>query len=230
VDSNDDHPLSRLELLALAHALRTPLTTLSMGLELLRHERADSANARRDVVAALVDASEELRRLVDRSLHIERLGAYVGPPAREVFDVRRIVGEAIEPLRVQAKKRRVRFSSRAAARRVMVRGDALKLAWIATALVGNALRYARPGGFVEVVVTARREEARMIVRDDGPGIPSSVVAELESPHTASVLTLHLVREIAEAHGGRLVVAPSTLGAVVEIVVPRARVRRSDDAA
>jgi signal transduction histidine kinase len=100
--------------------------------------------------------------------------------------------------------------------------DPEKMGWAVTALVGNAMRFVRrgtrqmPGG--SIAVRASRDgttpnDVLIVVEDDGPGIPPSLVERLfkrapGAPH-ATGLALTVVRDILEAHGGSLSLATST---------------------
>ena len=59
---------------------------------------------------------------------------------------------------------------------VLVCGDRDRLKQVLVNLIGNAINYTPPGGEVVVSVT-RRNQARLIVSDTGPGIPAE-----EFPH------------------------------------------------
>jgi len=90
--------------------------------------------------------------------------------------------------------------------------DAEKVAWAVTTLVGNALRYIRPGTrrmpggaiAVEMSYDATTHEVAITVQDDGPGIPADTVEHLfdRNGRPQGGLALLLVRDIVVAHGGR----------------------------
>jgi signal transduction histidine kinase len=102
--------------------------------------------------------------------------------------------------------------------------DPNKIAWVIAALVGNALRFVRrgtrmrPGGTIGVSVSVDAASGELIVevRDDGPGMPRETVAGLftESDRQlhAAGLGLSLVRDVIQAHGGRIEIKSSTEGA------------------
>jgi signal transduction histidine kinase len=93
--------------------------------------------------------------------------------------------------------------------------DREKVAWAATALVGNALRYlasttrGEVGGSI-VVHTTHESAAHTVsisVQDDGPGIPDDKLPFLFERRRGAIhadgLALMLVRQIISAHGGRI---------------------------
>jgi len=111
--------------------------------------------------------------------------------------------------------------------------DAEKVAWAVTSLVGNALRYIRPGtrrmpgGAIVVQMTydAVAKEVAISVQDDGPGIPADKVAHLfdRSGRPQAGLALLLIRDIVVAHGGQCEVQSRTdafdHGTTVRLTLP-----------
>src|SRR4029077_1836337 len=111
--------------------------------------------------------------------------------------------------------------------------DAEKIAWAVTTLVGNALRYIRPGtrhmpgGAIAAQMShdAAANEVTISVQDDGPGIPAGKVAHLfdRNGRPQGGLALLLVRDIIVAHGGRCEVQSRTEaldhGTTVRLTLP-----------
>jgi signal transduction histidine kinase len=116
--------------------------------------------------------------------------------------------------------------------RIDVDGD--KIAWVVTALVGNALRYVRPrsmmmpGGtiIVRAAFNSVSREVVVEVQDDGPGIPEDRLPTLFDPRPDGprrALGLQMVREVVAAHGGSLEVDSQTeafmSGTIVRLMLP-----------
>src|SRR6185437_16857778 len=97
------------------------------------------------------------------------------------------------------------------------------------------MRYVRcgtrqmPGGSISVTASrdAARGELRVVVEDDGPGIPAGVEANLfrrapGAPFTTG-LALKVVHDVVEAHGGSMELTSSTAeddhGTTVELRIP-----------
>lgn len=83
----------------------------------------------------------------------------------------------------------------------------------------NLVRNATDAGATEIAVTARRDGARVSLelRDDGPGLPDFVLANLrgEKPGSGGTgLGLMIASELAQAHGGALTVAATGPGGTV----------------
>jgi signal transduction histidine kinase len=188
-----------------SHELKTPLTTVNGNLELL--EQAPSPEDRAEILA---ETRQEVRRMA-RLVRDLLLLAEVGEPGRRDRHpvhldqlTRAVVG------RVAGRLPRVRLLVEP----VVVSGDEDRLGQVVTNLLQNALRYASaaPGA---VLVTVKRgpAEARLVVEDDGPGLPAEALERVfdrfyrvdrarSRGHGGTGLGLAIVRHIAEAHGGR----------------------------
>ena len=113
--------------------------------------------------------------------------------------------------RLQARERGVALETRSRRRTsCAIAGDATKLGWALSNLIGNALRYTPRGG-VDPRRGARRSPSvvRISVSDSGPGIPPEQreriferFAQGEEPGAAG-LGLAIVRDVVQAHGGRI---------------------------
>lgn len=131
----------------------------------------------------------------------------------DVFD---LFYSSLQPLALQALRSGVQLQLVKLGELPALHVDREKLAWAVTALVGNALRYVglgRPEGDVGGSIVVRvayepgAEFVSVSVQDDGPGIPDDKLPFLferrsHAPH-ADGLALSLVRQIVDAHGGRI---------------------------
>ena len=112
-----------------------------------------------------------------------------------------------------------------------VRGDAVLLARAAANLVDNALRHGRPGG----VVTVRVRDGELTVSNGGSVIGAEDLGRLTQPFErlgrgsapGTGPGLSIVKSIADAHGGRLLLdAPPAGGLVARLALPPVQVRES----
>lgn len=211
--------------LALAHALRTPLTSLSLGLGLLSEGTLGPLNERqRDVVRTLTSEIARLGLLVDRALDTDRLGSYAGPLDRVAVDLGDLVRDAARPIEAQAREKGVRVEEALAAGARVI-ADPVKLAWVATSLMGNALRFSPPGSAITARVVASAGEASLEVGDAGPGVPLDQADRVFGRDGGRAL--FLAREIVEAHGGVIHVRPGAArGSVFTVRLPIAEEREA----
>lgn len=181
-----------------AHQLRTPLAIL--------RARLDGMGAGPDT-AALKRDCDRITRVVSQLLAIARLDAHeieIGETV-ELCALARETVSALAPLAI-AEGRSLSLDAGTAP--IAVRGNSAALDDALGNLIENALRFAPPGGAVEVAV---RPGAALAVLDRGPGIKPEERARVFEPFwrgsdprgPGSGLGLAIVAEIAAAHGGRV---------------------------
>jgi signal transduction histidine kinase len=214
-----------------AHELRSPLTALSLELQLL--ERAPDEAARREALANLKAAAARAIHLVEQLLTLAR-----NEPREPVGELRPLaleqpVAEGIADAHALAASRQIELSLEADP--ATIRGDRGALRTLVRNLVDNAVRYTPEGGCVRVRTRAAsgiagREAALLEVADSGPGIPPAArerafdrfYRRAGSPEGGSGLGLAIVKAVADRHGAevRLGDAPEG-GLLVTVVFPPA---------
>ena len=214
----------------LSHELKTPLTALREGAELLHDEVGGPLlEAQRRVVSIMKDNSIKLQRLIEELLDYQRAlhAAAALAPRRLALDALvREVARSHE-LAAQAKGQRLALELE----RVQVNADPEKLRSIVDNLIGNAVKFTPPGGSVAVSARSNGSEALIDVIDSGPGVPAeereSIFdsffrgrAKASARVEGSGLGLAIAREFVEAHGGRISVLAEERGAHFRVALPR----------
>jgi signal transduction histidine kinase len=186
----------------IAHELRTPLVHLDT-----RLLRALEANRDEHVAADLADARGDIRSVVslfDALLDIgmTETGNGLGRGAVDC-DLAEIAINVADLYRPSAEEAGLDFSTRIAAT-VPMRGEPMAIARIIANLLDNALKYAPAGSHVCLAV---EEGPRIVVEDDGPGVPPEdrdhIFGRFHRAGAAGPghgLGLALVRVIAARHG------------------------------
>ncbi len=185
-------------LAAISHDLRTPITTLR-----LRAEFIDDPETRERILATL----EEMQRMTEATLAFAREEAAVEPTRR--VDLAALVESVAADLADLGHD--VAFAPALAAP-YPCRSVALKRA--VRNLIENAIRY---GQRARVSLEAGLDEVRIVVEDDGPGIPPAEqervfepfvrLEESRSDATGGIgLGLAIARSIAHGHGGDITLA------------------------
>ncbi|MGD2047180.1 MAG: ATP-binding protein [Gemmatimonadota bacterium] len=183
---------------SLAHEIRTPLSVLRAGTEML--QRSSQSERDREVSEMLQAEVERLSRLVDDLLVFGR----PSPPAPIDMDLAETAASAVEALEVDAAQNGV--SIEFLGDRTPLRADPDQLRQVAVNLISNAVRACERGG--SVVVRSRLSDGRAVleVEDDGVGIPAENLDAIWKPlmtthRSGNGLGLPIVRQLVEAHGG-----------------------------
>lgn len=195
----------------LSHQLKTPMTSLIMGVNLL-HEKRHRLSAER--VAILLDTAREdchrLAQLINELVDISRLEGMVKPVVRERLDVAELVRESVRPLRQHAEEKGVELTIDLAPRLPPLLLDSMRFPWVITNLLSNALRHTKPGGQVTLTVERRDGAVWFSCRDDGCGIAPGDLPRIFERYTQFSereklgtvgLGLAIVKEVIEQHGG-----------------------------
>jgi two-component system phosphate regulon sensor histidine kinase PhoR len=230
---NDLTPLRRVEemradfIANASHELRTPLAALLGFIETLQGTAKDDPAARSKFLEIMQGQATRMARLIDDLLSLSRieLNAHLQP--NTLVDFSPIVRQVVDGLQTLARDRSVDIKVTIPADPLLVLGDRDELIRALENLVENALKYGAVGKRVDITVSrgqtrAGAPEARVAVRDYGPGIPPEHLPRLtERFYRVDVtdsraqggtgLGLALVKHVLNRHGGRLTIE-STLGA------------------
>jgi len=195
----------------LSHQLKTPMTSLIMGVNLL-HEKRDRLSAER--IAILIDTARDdcnrLAQLINELVDISRLEGMIKPAVREWVDIAALVRESLKPLRQHAEEKEVQLDIDIAPHLPSLFLDSMRFPWVITNLVSNAVRHTRSGGEVVVKVERRHGAVYFSCRDNGCGIDPRHLPRIFDRYTQFSehdklgtigLGLAIVKEVIEQHGG-----------------------------
>ena len=204
-----------------SHHLRTPLTGVR-----LRLEAIEDTTDQPDVAAEARAATAEVDRLthrIEQVLELARSDAAAVPIVQQ--DVSAVVAERVDAASSMARERDLDLVADVAPG-VVISAPRGAVSRVVDELIGNALAYACARIVVRLSTTTNSLE--LAVADDGPGIPESereAVFDRFHRGTSAVpggsgLGLALVRETAEAMGGRVTAeASADGGATIRVVLP-----------
>ena len=213
-----------------SHELKTPLTALREGAELLADGTAGPlAPQQREIVAIVHRAAGELARLIEALLDYQRAAASLASLELDRADLADIARRAVAPHALAAEARGVTIDLEAAS--AVIVADAEKLRVAVDNLVSNALKFSPRGGRVAVTVRPEGENAILEVADEGPGVlPEDRERVFEwffrgeedrgGAVRGSGLGLAIARELVSAHGGRIeIVDEARPGAHFRVSLP-----------
>ena len=207
----------RDEFLSVAsHELRTPLTSLRLQVQTLLRIAAQGtpdADRSRSLLARANRQVTRLAALIDGLLDVSRIREGRLKLSNEWFDLAEAVTDVVERSQedVRASGSSIELVVRAPARG---RRDRLRIEQVVTNLLNNALKYGE-GRPIHIEVDETADGGgRIVVRDEGIGIPPDRIHVIFERFERAVsalaygglgLGLYIVRQIVEAHGGTVTV-------------------------
>ncbi len=199
-----------------SHELRTPLTSIYGFAEtLLRQDVMFGEEERQTFLRYIASESQRLTTIVDTLLSVARLDTGDLQVNLAQTDVRAVVRQALEGVRVDNGHQVVVELPDVP---LTAQADPEKLRQVFSILVDNALRYSPDGGTVTVGALVRQDTVEVTVADEGIGIPQAdqeqifrkfyrgVDAELRVGAGGTGLGLFIARGLVTAMGGRIWVA------------------------
>ena len=205
-----------------SHELRTPLTSLRGSLALLAD--GSMAGLPPDALRLLKLASDNAERLVvlvNDILDFEKLRAEALRVDLEPADLCQSAHHAADALEGMARQARVALRVLPSELALPVRADPARLMQVLGNLLSNAIKHSPANGSVEVLIVRRGERARLLVRDQGPGVPSELSPRLFEPFAqardnqhgrgGTGLGLAISRALMEMMHGAIGVEPRTTG-------------------
>ncbi|MGW0041116.1 sensor histidine kinase [Rhodococcus sp. NPDC003348] len=212
-----------------SHELRAPLTVLHTRAQLLarRAQRIEPAELSKQL-DGIVDDTRALTELVEDLLLSASLDS--GPAAREPVDVAVLCEQIGESMTAHARSLGVAIDVESDADPAFVSGSRPALRRAVHGLVDNAVTHVRPGGRVIVRIGVGAGLVRIAVTDTGVGVSPQQLPRLfarfahgpdqPSGRRAHGIGLALVREVAQAHDGEVLVdSVEGQGSTFTLVLP-----------
>lgn len=164
-------------LLSVSHDLRTPLTSIRGYAEAILDGMApDPAHA----AAVIGNEARRLERLVGDLLDLAKLDAHNFSFNFRTTDVAEVVEEVAEELRPVADEAGLALLVYPPAQPAYARVDPDRLDQVLANLVENAAKYATTT--IKLGTFTNGSEARLVVEDDGPGIPANELGRIFDRH------------------------------------------------
>jgi len=207
-----------------SHELRTPLTAIKGYSEYLADEIDDRPDLKK-AVFHLNNEAERLKRLVDEVLTLSRIET-----GREEFHFDKVnfselIIDTTERMLPRAQIYDVRLVSDISSE-IYVRGDKEKLVQVAVNLLDNAVKYSPPHSVVKVSLYKEKDEAVLMVADQGIGIPEKdrkkvfdrfYRAENARSISGTGLGLSIAKHIVDAHNGYIELTDGIEGGTTAIL-------------
>jgi signal transduction histidine kinase len=207
-------------LATVSHELRTPLTAI-LGWALIARRRSTSA----DVIRALSTIERNARaqmRIIEDVLDVGRMLSGKMRLDISPTNVAEAIDGAVLAVRPAAESKQVSLAVTVADGVGVIAADAGRLQQIVWNVLSNAIKFTPSGGHVELLAERVGATAVIRVRDDGQGIAPDFLPHLFEPfrqadssvarrHGGLGLGLAIVRQLVEAHGGKITARSDGVG-------------------
>jgi signal transduction histidine kinase len=187
-----------------SHDLRSPLTSMGLGIELLKEQSAPSERA--IVLHRMERSAEHMQRLVEDLVDVSRIESDSFQIAAKPEPAAAIIDEVHALFAAQADAARIHLVAQAASAAVMA--DRHRVRQVLSNLIGNALKFTPAGGRIELGNVAGDGVVRFYVSDTGPGIAPPLLERVferfwRQDRRGLGLGLFIAKAIIDAHGGRI---------------------------
>ena len=207
--------LRRKMISTVSHELRTPLTSMGMSLELLLEDgmATNLDEVQKELLGNLHEDVGRLGAFVNDLLDLSRIDTGHARFTFQPRSPRTLADDVARRFDAMAMKQEIQIDTTGVSQELpMVMADTGRIGQVFSNLLTNAIRYTPYRGTISVGAAADGDSVRFWVRDNGPGIPAEEVDRIfdrfyqirdDQRAGGSGLGLSIVKEIVEAHHGRV---------------------------
>lgn len=215
-----------------AHELRNPLTPIKLIAERMVRLPSDQLPRMRELIEGQV---QHISQLVDDLLDVSRASTGKLRINCSEVDMLRILNAAVDACSPVMIARKQQFDVELPDAALIVNGDPGRLAQILHNLLANAAKYTPVGGTISMTATVTAKVLRISIADNGIGVTAKALPFIFDPYvqdthaigfnvTGLGIGLTVVRELVEAHGGKVTGMSDGHGKGSEFVVTLPLVR------
>jgi PAS domain S-box-containing protein len=206
----------------ITHELRTPLTAIMGSIDLMLDKKTGGLNEKQSGLLSIAEEEAiRLDNLISDLLDLAKTEGRRGKLSFEKLSVREVVDEAIEEIKIQARKKGISIERNIQRGLPPVMGDKEQLKRVVTNLLGNAVKFNKNNGKVRVKAGQKGDTVEVSIADTGIGIPEEDLDKIfekfyrietgtTRKYGGTGLGLTIAKRIVEAHGGKIW-AESVLG-------------------
>jgi signal transduction histidine kinase len=211
----------------IVHDLRTPLTSVIVGVEMLGNHGV-LTELQREMISIATTGGKTLLGMINDLLDVEKMESGTPHLRYDQLSAEALVTGAVEQLASLAELEQTKLVAEISEGLPSFAGDENKLSRTLVNLIANAIKFTRAG---TVTITASQpdpQNIRFAVRDTGAGIPAEAFekifekfGQLDGGHRVGTgLGLAFCKLAVEAHGGRIEVASTPgVGSTFSFTVP-----------
>jgi signal transduction histidine kinase len=212
-----------------SHELKTPLTTILGYIDLLKDKGHDKEIFDKSVYY-LQDAGERLLRLISDLIDLSSLSKYEFEIEPKSTNISKLVKDIVGQMSLKAQKFNIKINTYIAdIEDILV--DPARIKQAVVNMLDNAIKNS-PDGEISVILCDEDSVVRLIIEDNGCGIPTDVMERIFEPFYrvdkarsrtlgGNGLGLSITKEIIERHNGQIKIeSKEGQGTKVSIILPK----------
>jgi cell cycle sensor histidine kinase DivJ len=221
-------------LAGVSHELRTPLNSIMGFADVLIHEVIAPLPDERhkEYVKLIRESGEHLLTVVNTMLDMSKIQNGQYSLYNEPFEFKPLLDRTKSMLDIQASKKKINLTCRAAKDLPEITADSRALQQILINLVGNAIKFTQDRGVVTVDAHVENHLFTLCVSDTGIGIPADKLSQIGQPfmqvnstharqYEGTGLGISLVKGLVDLHKGEfLIESIEGQGTQVTITIPQ----------
>lgn len=198
-----------------AHDLRSPLATVSSYFDLLTEELQDNLIDDQDMIVGTINKQLNfMLNLITDVLDYTKVESGKLNLKKDKFELVSFMDKVIEMNNLLCVHKDIRINAAYESEDIYVYADENKLRQVMNNLLSNAMKFSDPGSLVHIFVVPNGSEVKIVVADQGKGIPEKELNNLFKPFSKTSvkstagekctgLGLVSVKKIVETHGGKI---------------------------
>jgi len=201
----------------ITHELRSPLTAIHAGTQLLLEEiPGPVSQPQRETLQLMVESSRQLIDMISSLLDLSKIDAGMMEYRIASMDIKRVVETAINKIKLLADREHIRILVDAPRGPLFVKADDGRIQQVLDNLLSNALKFSREGASIQVKIEPdyKARSLRISISDTGRGISPEALpriferfyqggARARAGVAGTGIGLALAKRVVEAHGGKI---------------------------
>ena len=212
-----------------SHELKTPLTAIREGSELLSDEVGGSLNPQQKEIAGILrESSLRLQKMIENLLSYSAVQFQKPHLKIERIALDGMINDILSNYALTLSTKHIQIHREFNALQLF--GDHEKVQTIIDNLISNAIKFTPAAGTIQIRTHQTDADVFIEVHDGGPGVLAADKARLFDPFyqgnsvydslvSGSGLGLSIAKEYADAHGGEIRLLPSDHGAHFSVRLP-----------
>lgn len=212
-----------------SHELKTPLTAIREGSELLSDEVGGTLTPQqREIAGILRESSLRLQKMIENLLSYTAVQFHAPQLKLEPVALTKLAEEILGDYSLTISSKNIDIQRDFFP--TEIEADREKIHSVLDNLISNAIKYTSSSSSIRISITHQSDQAIIEVHDGGPGVMSADKAKLFDPFyrgdsvyeslvSGSGLGLSIAKEYVDAHGGEIILLPSERGAHFRVYLP-----------